>query len=76
MDREAWQTTVHWVAKSRTRLSDYTSTINEENESEVAQSCLTVCNSMDCSVPGFSVGGIFQARVPEWVASSISKGSS
>ena len=45
-------------------------------ESEVAQSCLTLCDSMDCSLPGFSVHGIFQARVPEWVAISFSRGSS
>ena len=34
----------------------------------VAQSCLTLCNSMDCSPPGSSVHGIFQARTLEWVA--------
>ena len=33
----------------------------------VAQSCPTLCDSMDCSLPGSSVHGIFQARVPEWV---------
>ena len=43
---------------------------------EVAQSCPTLCNPMDCSLPGFSVHGIFQARVLEWVAISFSKGSS
>ena len=36
----------------------------------VAQSCLTLCNTMDCSPPGFSVRGIFQARILEWVAVS------
>ena len=35
-------------------------------ESEVAQSCPTLSNPMDCSLPGFSVHGIFQARVLEW----------
>ena len=44
--------------------------------SEVAQSRLTLCDSMDCSLPGFSVRGIFQARVLEWVAISFSKRSS
>ena len=34
----------------------------------VAQSCPTLCNPMDCSLPGFSVHGIFQARILEWVA--------
>ena len=45
-------------------------------ESEVAQSCLTLCDPMDCSLPGSSVHGIFQARVLEWVAISFSRGSS
>ena len=40
------------------------------------QSCLTLCNPMDCSLPGFSVCGIFQARTLEWVAISYSRGSS
>ena len=48
----------------------------KESESEVAQSCLTLCNPMDCSLPGFSVHRIFQARVLEWVAISFSRGSS
>ena len=39
-----------------------------ESESEVAQSCSTLCDPMDCSLPCFSVHGIFQPRVPEWVA--------
>ena len=43
---------------------------------EVAQLCLTLCNPMDCSPPGPSVHGIFQARVLEWVAISFSRGSS
>ena len=47
-----------------------------ESESEVAQSCPTLCDPMDCSPPHFSVHGIFQARVLEWVAISFSRGSS
>ena len=47
-----------------------------ESESEVAQSCLTLCDPVDCSLPGFSVHGILQARVLEWVAISFSRGSS
>ena len=42
----------------------------------VAQSCLTLCNLMDCSPPGFSVPGILQARLLEWIAISSSRGSS
>ena len=40
--------------------------------SEVAQSCLTLCDPMDCSLPGSSIHGIFQARVLEWGAISFS----
>ena len=47
-----------------------------ESESEVAQLCPTFCNPKDCSLPGSSVHGIFQARILEWVAISFSKGSS
>ena len=47
-----------------------------KSESEVAQSCLTLCDSMDCSPPGSSVHGILQARILEWVAISFSRGSS
>ena len=39
-----------------------------EYQSEAAQSCLTLCNPMDCSLQGSSVHEIFQARVLEWVA--------
>ena len=44
--------------------------------SEVTQSCPILCSSMDCSLPGSSVHGTFQARVLEWVAISFSRGSS
>ena len=39
-----------------------------KSESEVSQSCPTLSDPMDCSLPGFSVHGIFQARILEWVA--------
>ena len=41
----------------------------------VAQSCLTLCNPMDCSPPGFSVLGISQARIVEWGALAFSRRS-
>ena len=47
-----------------------------KSESEVAQSSPTLCDPMDCSLPGSSVHGIFQARVLKWVAISFSRGSS
>ena len=43
-----------------------------ESESEVTQSCLTLRDPMDCSLPGSSIHGIFQARVLECVAIAFS----
>ena len=43
-----------------------------KSESEVAQSCLTLRDPMDCSLPGSSVHGIRQARVLEWGAIAFS----
>ena len=40
------------------------------------QSCPTLCDPTDCSLPGSSIPGIFQARVLEWVAISFSRRSS
>ena len=40
------------------------------------QSCLTLCDPMDCNSPGSSVHGILQASILEWVAVSSSRGSS
>ena len=42
--------------------------VKVKSESEVSQSCLTLSDPMDCSPPGSSIHGIFQARVLEWVA--------
>ena len=46
------------------------------NKSEVTQSCPTLCNPTDYSLPGFSLHGILQAGILEWVAISFSRGSS
>ena len=43
---------------------------------KISQSCPTLCNPMDCSLPGFSLRGILQARVLQWVAISFFRGSS
>ena len=71
-DRKAWLAAVHGVAKNQTRMSDWTT---KWSESEVAQSCLTLWDTMDCSLPGSSIHGIFQARILEWVAISFSRRS-
>ena len=44
-----------------------------KSESEVAQSCPTLCDPMDCSLPGSSVHGIFQVRVLKWDAITFSE---
>ena len=46
--------------------------MNVKSESEVAQSCPTLSDPMDCSLPGSSIHGIFQARVLEWGATAFS----
>ena len=43
---------------------------------KLLQLCPTLCNPMDCSPTGFSVHGIFQARILKWVAISFARGSS
>ena len=47
--------------------------IKVNSESEVAQLCLTLCDPVDCSLPGSSIHGILQARILEWVATSFSR---
>ena len=44
-----------------------------KSEIEVAQPCLTLSDPMDCSLPGSSIHGIFQARVLEWGAIAFSE---
>ena len=60
----------HWITREIPQL------FHLEREREVAQSCPTLCDPMDCSLPGSTVHGIFQAIVLEWIAISFSKGSS
>ena len=50
--------------------------MKEKSESEVAQSCPTLSDPMDCSLPGSSAHGIFQASVLEWGAIAFSIGIS
>ena len=47
--------------------------IKVNSESEVTQSCLTLCDPVDCSLPGSSIHGILQARILEWVVISFSR---
>ena len=72
-----WFTSVKWLshvqlsATSRTAERQAFLSI-EVKWIEVIQSCLTLCDPMDCSLSGSSVHGIFQARVLEWIAVSFS----
>ena len=66
MDREAWRDAIHGVAKSQTRLSDWTELTESLNH------ILHFCDPIDCSPLGSSVPGISQARILEWVAISFS----
>ena len=54
-------------------MANYTHTHKIQDEVLVAQLCLTLCDPMDYSLPGFSVHGILQARILEWVAIPFSK---
>ena len=70
--------TSHWpelYAKSNI-IGKIVFSLHNYSESEVTQSCLTLCDPVDCSPPGSSVRGILQARILEWVAISFSRGSS
>ena len=58
---------IKWKSKSGAK---------RKKESEVAQLCSTLCDPVDCSLPGSSIHGILQARILEWVAISFSRGSS
>ena len=58
------------------KMSSLRSYLKKESESEVAQSSPTLCDPVDCSLPGSSVHGILQARILEWVAISFPRGSS
>ena len=59
-----------------TRVSRLLQCMKVKRESEVAQSCPTLCDPVDCIPPDSSVHGILQARILERVAISFSKGSS
>ena len=60
---KAIKTAIDWASKNRAFATSL-------------QSCLTLCDPMDCSPPGSSVHGILQARILEWVARPFSRGSS
>ena len=75
--KEAWRGGLACCNPWGCKESDVTEWLNwTERECEGVQSCPTLCDSMDCSLPGCSAHGIFQARILEWVAISFSRRSS
>ena len=72
----SWVQGLHLYSKSLSTLPDSTKRITVVKVKEVAQSCLTLCNPVDCSPLNSSIHGILQARILEWVAISFSRGSS
>ena len=71
-----WHSTSKLLPHSNEHLYIYFICKERKKENEVTQSCPTVCDPVDCSLPGSSVHGILQARILEWVAISFSRGSS
>ena len=70
-----------YISKDACKVMSYTLNVAQnlkllKGKMLVAQSCLTLCDCMDCSLPGSSVHGILQARILEWVAIFSSRGSS
>ena len=66
---------LYWLGQSLW-LCGSQQTVENSEFSSVAQSCPTLCDPMDCILPGFSVHGILQARILEWVTISFSRRSS
>ena len=69
-----WDTKFQWSVNFLRSQSQWA--VEKESESEVAQSCLTLCDPMVCSLPDSSIHGISQAAVLEWVSIAFSRGFS
>ena len=75
VSNKTYHTSAFWSSKSthrhspkRNKVYVHTKRCTRMFASSVAKSCLTFCDPMDCSLPGSSVHGIFQARILQWVA--------
>ena len=75
--------TLHWVAKSQTRLSNWTTmtttaeeVAGQQERNLVAQTCLTLCDPLDWDLPASFLHGILLARILQWAAISFSRTSS
>ena len=72
-----WELRNHWIRRNFTLAVDRISPWSYRKLQVVhAQSCPTLCDPLNCSLPGSSIHGILQARILEWVAISFSRGSS
>ena len=75
-----WATSLHFTLRQRPWPRGGCILVGVDGYTKVkmllAHSCLTLCVPMDCSLPGFSVHGILQARIVEWVVIPFSRGSS
>ena len=67
--------TLIWTGASQKGILTWPKTL-KTSTLEVAQSCPTLCNPMNCSLLGSCIHGIFQTRVLKWVATSFSRGPS
>ena len=85
-DGGAWWVAIYGVSQSRTPLKRLSSSSSSTREyisiflsisaGSIAQSCPNLYSPIDCSLPGSSVHGVFQARILEWVTISYCRGSS
>ena len=87
MDRGSWQANSQWGHKESHTAEQLTLSVSYICVcvcvcacicmcAHLLPSCPTLCITMDCSLPNFSVHGILQARILEWIAMSSSRGSS
>ena len=60
----------HWLVRSE---GHWDILVGISMKGLVAQSCTTLCDPLDCSLPGSSVHGVLQARILEWVVISFSR---
>ena len=70
-----WKPKRSWLSASLLQFKSFLFLLKIITWSEVAQSCPTVCDPVDCGPPGFPVHGILQARIPEWVTISFCRRS-
>ena len=76
LNGHCWEAAWIFPNSIQVRKQELLCTLTKNSEVKVAQVCLTLYNPMNCSLPGYSVHGILQARTLKWVAIFLSQGSS